>query len=99
LFLILVGVDLLLLQVWPALEKYRVAFLFAALGVACLVNVAVNRAYHCAITGPFFLLVAGVLTLRAAGLWEISISGLWPIVLIVVGFALVLEWRRAGRAT
>lgn len=94
-FLILYGLGLLLMQVWPGLESYAAAVLVGAMGLACLANVAWNRTFHCAITGPVFLLLAGLLALRTAGVWDVRIPALWPLVLIVVGVALLLERRYA----
>lgn len=96
-FSILFGAGLLALQLWAGADRYFNAVLFASLGIACLVNLARNRTLHCLITGPFFLLVAAALALRAAGIWNISVPFLWPIVLIVVGAALLVEWRFAER--
>ena len=96
-FLVLLGGGLLLLALWPEAARYQQAWLFAAVGIACLINVRWNRVYHCAITGPFFLLVAGILALDEAGMWTVPKTPLWPIVLIVVGVALLLEWRFASR--
>lgn len=90
-FLVLWGSLLLVQQVVPALQAYSAALLFAAAGVACLANFAFNRTFHCAITGPFFLLMAAALALQTAGIWETRIPTLWPVVLIVVGVSLLLE--------
>lgn len=94
-FLLLAGGAFLLVQVWPGLGDYRGALLFGAAGVACVANFAVNRSFHCALTGPFLLLVAAVLALGTAGVWELRLPTLWPVVLIVIGVSLLLERRFA----
>lgn len=90
------GVVLLLQQGIPALGPYQPALLFAVAGVACIANFKRNRTFHCAITGPFFLLVAGAVALATAGLWTVSMSIVWAITLIVIGAALLLEHRVAA---
>jgi hypothetical protein len=75
------------------LEAYQGAALFGAMGVACLVNFAQNRTFHCMITGPFFFLVALGLALKSYGVWNVNKALLWPTVLIVVGIAFLIERR------
>lgn len=94
-FAIVWGAFLLLHQAFPALEPYSGSLLFVAAGMACLANFARNRTFHCAITGPAFLLVAAVLALDGAGVWNVQMGVVWSIVLIVIGVALLLERRYA----
>lgn len=91
-FFILYGMGLAVLHLEHA-ERYRGTALFAAMGLACFVNLAQNRTFHCAITGPFFLLVALALALQ--GISSAIKAVLWPAVLIVVGIAFLLEYRFA----
>ncbi len=88
------GLGLIVLHVLH-LEQYRGTAFFAAMGLACFVNLAQNRTFHCAITGPFFLLVAVALALQSYGKWHVSKAILWPAVLLVVGIAFLLERRFA----
>lgn len=97
-FAMLWGAVMLLQLVTPALRPYTSALLFAAAGVACLTNFRRNRTLHCALTGPFFLLIAGALALAESGLWATSLAWVWPAVLIGVGLALLVEWRCTSRA-
>jgi hypothetical protein len=92
--LILYGLGLVVLHL-EHLERYQGTVLFAAMGLACLVNFAQNRTFHCAIVGPFFLLVAVALALQSHGIWNVSKAVLWPTVVIVVGIAFLLEQRFA----
>lgn len=94
-FAILYGLSLAGIY-WLHLWRYQLAALFAALGLACFVNFARNRTFHCAITGPFFLIVAAAVALEAAGAWKTGTRFLWPVVLIVVGMAFLLERRFAS---
>jgi len=91
-FFILYGLGLAVLHLEHA-ERYRRTVLFAAMGLACFVNLAQNRTFHCAITGPFFLLVALALALH--GISSVIQTVLWPTVLVVVGIAFLLERRFA----
>lgn len=95
-FLVLYGSGLLVLEVWPDLRGYKGALLFAAIGMACLANFAWNRTFHCAITGPLFLVAAGALAMNEAGAWHVPMSLVWGVILIVGGLALLLEQRLAG---
>jgi hypothetical protein len=92
--LILYGLGLIVLRL-AHVEQYQGTALFAAMGLACFVNFAQNRSFHCVITGPFFLLVAVALVLQSYGTWNVSKAVLWPTVLIVVGIAFLLERRFA----
>ncbi len=93
-FFILYGLGSIVLHL-EHVERYQGPAFFAAMGLACLVNLAQNRTFHCAITGPFFLLVAVALALQSYGMWNVSKAVLWPTVLIVVGIAFLLEQRFA----
>jgi hypothetical protein len=94
-FLIFYAIGLALVF-WLRLESYELAVLFAALGLACIANLARNRTFHCVITGPFFLLVALALALQAAGTWKVGAEWLWTAVVIVVCAAFLLERRFAS---
>jgi len=75
--------------------------LLTALGLACGINFAWNRTYHCAVTAPIFLLAAAAAALDAAGAWHAPENLLWPLVLLGVGAAFLLELmytRRKGTA-
>ena len=94
-FAILYGAGLGL-AIWLHAQAYELAILFAAMGYACVANFACNRTFHCVIAGPFFLLVALALALDERGVWKFGASFLWPVVLLVVGLALVFERRFAS---
>lgn len=94
-FLIFYGIGLGLVF-WLHWQPYELVVLFTALGLACFANLARNRSFHCAITGPFFLLVALALGLEAAGIWKLRGAVLWPAVVIVVCAAFLLERRYAS---
>jgi hypothetical protein len=93
-FAVLYGLGSIVLHL-SHLERYQGTALFAAMGLACLVNLAQNRNFHCAIDAPLFLLVAVALALDSYGMWHVSRSVLWPTVVIVVAIAFLLEQRFA----
>jgi hypothetical protein len=68
------------------------------MAIGCFANWFKNRSFHCAITGPLFL-VAGIVSLLE-GVREIHVNvfWFWPFVLIGVVIAFLLEWRYAERA-
>ncbi|MFQ5790157.1 MAG: hypothetical protein ACE5JI_06725 [Acidobacteriota bacterium] len=82
----------LMLELWiPVLDLYSTSLLLASAGVACITTFALYRPFHCAITGPLFLLAAGALALEVDGLWQVNLSALWPLLLIAIGVSLLLE--------
>jgi hypothetical protein len=74
---------------------------FGASGTLCVVNAIRSKRFHCAFTGPLFLLGAALTIARASGLLTVSwmVIG-WGVVTGVLGF-LVIEMvtgkRRIGR--
>ena len=95
-FVIVLGLFSLAKLVWPELRIYSNALLFAAAGIACVVNYRRNCTYHCAITGPLFLIAAVVLVIGVRRGWEMPAALVWAVVLLGVGFALLLERRFAA---
>src|SRR5690348_8792934 len=94
-FAILYGIGLGA-AIWLHAERYELAVLFAAFGLACLVNFARKRTFHCVITAPFFLLVALAVALKDRGVWKFGAHLLWSVVLAVVCLALLFERRFAS---
>ena len=83
---------------WRPLHAGSAATCLLAMAIGCFANWLRNRTYHCAVTGPIFLiagvvfLFSGVRTRHVDPLW------VWPFVLVGVGVAFVLEWRYAKRS-
>ena len=94
-FVILYGVGLGL-AIWLHAQTYELAILFAAMGLACVANLARNRTFHCVITAPFFLFVALAIALEERGVWKFGAHLLWPVVLAVVCLAFLFERRFAS---
>ena len=72
------------------------AFLFA-MAIGCLANWLRNRSFHCAITGPLFLLAGVVFLLTDVHMFRVNTLWVWLLVLIGTGVAFLLEWRYAKR--
>ncbi len=67
------------------------------MAIGCLANWLRNRSFHCAITGPLFLLAGVVFLLSDARMVRVNTLWVWPLVLIGTGIAFLLEWRYAKR--
>ena len=92
-FAITYGAVLIAAGLWAPLSPFDQTLVLDALGVACVVNAAVNRTFHCLITGPLFTLAAVAVGLTEAGVWNVGVSLVWTVALIGFGIALWLEWR------
>jgi hypothetical protein len=92
------GVLSLLGIYWHPLHAPSAVACLFAMAIGCLANWLKNRSFHCAITGPLFL-IAG-LVLLFAGMRAIHVDTLlvWRFVLIGIGIAFLLEWRYAKRS-
>ena len=80
----------------PLHGSSAVACLFA-MAIGCLANWLRNRSFHCAITGPLFLLAGVVFLLSDARMVRVNTLWVWPLVLIGTGIAFLLEWPYAKR--
>jgi hypothetical protein len=89
----LIGINWRPLHASPA-----AAFLFA-MAIGCLANWLKNRSFHCAITGPLFLLAGVVFLLSDARMIGVDTVWIWPLVLIGTGIAFLLEWRYQVKET
>jgi hypothetical protein len=68
-----------------------------AMAIGCAANWFRNHSFHCAITGPVFLIAGIVFLLADTRVIHGSVLLVWPFVLIAVGIAFLLEWRYANR--
>ena len=75
---------------WRPLHAASATTILFAMAIGCGANWLRNRTYHCAITGPLFLIAGGVFLLTA-----INTGWIWALVLIGVATAFGLEWRYA----
>src|SRR5260370_32030823 len=80
---------------WRPLHAPSAATCLLAMAIGCFANWLRNRTYHCAATGPLFLIAGVVFLLSDAGIIHVRAVCVWPVVLIGVGIAFLLEWRDA----
>jgi hypothetical protein len=83
---------------WRPLQAPSAAACLFAMAIGCLANWHKNRSYHCAVTGPLFLIAGVVLLLSGGGMIRVNTLWVWSFLLLGVGIAFLLEWRYAKRA-
>jgi hypothetical protein len=68
------------------------------MGIGCAANWVRNRSFHCAITGPLFLVAAIFFLL--AGLRDVHVNArlVWSLLFIGTTIAFLPEWRYAKRS-
>ncbi len=82
---------------WRPLHAPSEAACLFAMAIGCLANWLRNRSFHCAITGPLFLLAGVVFLLSDARTDRVNSVWIWSLVLLGTGIAFLLEWRYAKR--
>jgi hypothetical protein len=83
---------------WRTLHASSAAACLFAMAIGCLANWLRNRSFHCAITGPLFMIAGVVFLLSGVRMIHVNTHLVWPFVLIGVGIAFLLEWRFAPRS-
>lgn len=78
---------------WRPLRASAAATCLFAMASGCLANWIRNRSFHCAITGPLFLISGVVFLLSGVRMIHLNTSWVWLFVLIGTGIAFLLEWR------
>ena len=91
-FLSLVGIY------WPPLHASSAATCLFAMAIGCFANWLRNRTFHCAITGPIFLICGIMFLLSGVRVIDVNTRWVWPCVLIGVGVAFLLESLYAHRS-
>jgi len=81
---------------WRPLQASAAACL-VAMAIGCFANWLRNRTFHCAVTGPLFLIGGGVFLLSGVRVIHVSAHWVWPLVLIGTGIAFLLEWLYGKR--
>ena len=76
---------------WHPLQASAAATILFAAGAGCVANWLKNRTFHCAITGPLFLIAGFVFLLRDVLGLPFSAAWIWNSVLIGAGVAFLLE--------
>ena len=82
---------------WSPLHASSAAACLFAMAIGCLANWLRNRSFHCAITGPLFLIGGVVFLLSGARMIHIDTHRVWAVLLIGVGIAFLLEWLYGKR--
>jgi hypothetical protein len=69
------------------------------MGIGCLANWFRNRSFHCAITGPLFLIGGVIFLLSGVRMIHLDTHWVWPVLLIGIGIgiAFLLEWLDGKR--
>jgi len=80
----------------PLHASSAVACLFT-MAIGCLANWFKNHSFHCAITGPLFMIAGALFLASEVHIIQINESWLWSCVVIGVGIAFLLEWMYARR--
>lgn len=78
---------------WRPLRASSATSCLFAMAIGCFANWFRNRTFHCAITGPLFLIGAVVFLLSDLTMAHVNGQLVWAFVLIGVGVAFLLEWR------
>lgn len=82
---------------WRPLHASPTAACLFAMAIGCFANWIRNRSFHCAITGPLFLLAGAVFLLSDVRMVRVNTVWIWSLVFIGTGTAFLLEWRYAKR--
>lgn len=82
---------------WHPLHALSAATILFAMAIGCMANWLRNRSFHCAITGPLFLIAAVMFLLSNMSMARVNSLLVWPFVLIGVVIAFLLEWRYAKK--
>jgi hypothetical protein len=83
---------------WRPLHWYSASTILLAMGIGCLANWLRNRSFHCAITGPMFLMAGIFFLLADLRIVPIKARLVWSLLLIGTAIAFLLEWRYAKRS-
>lgn len=83
---------------WRPLRASSEARCLFAMAIGCLANWLRNRTFHCAITGPLFLIGSLMFLLSRVRMIDVNTHWVWPFVLIGVGIAFLLERVYAHRS-
>ena len=83
---------------WRPLRVSSAATCLLAMAIGCFANWLRNRTFHCAITGPLFLIGGVMFLLSGVRVVHVNTHWVWPFVLIGVCVAFLLESVYAHRS-
>lgn len=84
---------------WHPLHWYSASTTLFAMSIGCVANWLRNRPFHCAITGPLFLVGAIIFLIADRSIGHVNSSLIWSLLLVGTGIAFFLEWRYARRSS
>jgi len=82
---------------WRPLHASSAATCLFAMAIGCLANWLRNRSFHCAITGPLFLIGGLMFLLSGLRMIHFDARWVWSVLLIGIGIAFLLEWLYGKR--
>jgi hypothetical protein len=83
---------------WRPLHASSAAACLFAMAIGCIANWHKNRSFHCALTGPLFLIAGVAFLLANVGVIHLNTALVWRFVPVGIGIAFLLEWRYAKRS-
>jgi hypothetical protein len=83
---------------WVPLHARSSSACLFAMAIGCFANWRRNRSFHCAITGPLFLIGGIALLSSGERLLRVNTNWVWTFVVVGTGIAFLLEWRYAKRS-
>jgi hypothetical protein len=83
---------------WRPFHAPSAAACSFAMAIGCVANWLKNRSFHCAITGPLFLISGVAFLLAGVSVINVNTALVWRLVLIGIAIAFLLEWRYAKRS-
>jgi hypothetical protein len=92
------GVLSLIAIYWRPFHAPSTAACLFAMAIGCVANWHRNRSFHCAITGPLFLIAGVVFLLLGVRMIHVNPFWVWRFLLVGVGHAFLLEWRYAEQS-
>jgi len=82
---------------WHPLHWYSASTILFAMGAGCVANWRKNHSFHCAVTGPLFLVAASLFLLAEVNMMRVNYSLVWTFVLLGTAIAFLPEWGYAKR--
>jgi hypothetical protein len=82
---------------WYPLHARSATTILFAMAIGCAANWVRNRTFHCAVSGPVFLITAFLFLLFDVTTFRVDIVWVWLFVLLGAGVGFLLEWWYARR--
>ena len=82
---------------WHPLHASSAVGILFAMAIGCFANWARHHSFHCAITGPLFLVAGAIFLMSDVRIIQVDTLWVWSFLLIGVAVAFLLEWHYAKR--